>query len=179
MIFESLFLFIELIIAYLLQTSVFTNFQMAGVVPDILMIIVCTAAYTRGKKAGLVLGFISGLLIDLTFGNVIGLFAFMYLTIGYLCGFANKIYLYDDYTIPFVLIGVSEFVYNIFYYLFFMFLQGKLNIGWYIIKYMFPKVIYTVFISILIYRLLNMQHMFWCKRPERIRKAKRKIDEGT
>lgn len=176
---EALVIFIEIIIAYLLQTSVFSNFQMAGVVPDVMMIIVCTVAYTRGRKAGIASGFVCGLLIDLTFGNVLGLFAFMYMTIGFLCGFANKIYDSDDYTLPFVLIGVAEFVYNIMYFILFKFMQGKLNIGWYIIKYMFPKVIYTVFISILIYRLLNMQHNGFLNLKGRVKRDKRKLNEDT
>lgn len=168
--------FIEVIIAYILQTAVFTDFQMAGVVPDVMIIVICAVAYMKGRIPGTITGFFCGLLVDCTYGNVIGLFAFMYATVGNFCGYANKIYDRDDYTMPFILIGLSEFVYNLLYFVFFMVLNGKLNIGWYMVKYIFPKIIYTVFVALLFYRLLNMQNNFFDKRKNRVRKIKKEIE---
>lgn len=161
MIIRELLILIEIIIAYLFQTSIFSDWQMAGVVPDCLMILIVAIAFMRGRIPGTVYGFICGLLVDMTYGNVIGLFAFMYATIGYICGFANKIYDSEDYTLPYIMIGGAEFVYNFLYYVMFELLDGKLNVWWYMVKYMFPKVIYTVFISIVIYRLYNFQHKYF------------------
>lgn len=176
---QILLVFIEIVIAYLLQTSVFTGIRMAGIVPDVLLIVVCSMAYTKGRIPGIVSGFVCGLIVDCTFGNVIGLYALMYMTVGYCCGFANKIYDKDDYMLPMILIGVSELVYNIFYFIFFIFLKGNLNIGWFMVKYVFPKVIYTVFLSILLYRLLNMQHLLFEKRKTRKNKVNNGLNENT
>ena len=179
MILRILLIFIEIIIAYLLQSSVFIHFELAGVVPDVLLILVCSVAYTRGRMSGLVCGFVSGLLIDCTYGSFIGLFAFIYMTIGYSCGYANKIYKNESYTFPYILIGTAEFVFNILYYFFFLFLNGKLNYGYYLFNTMIPRVIYTVTLSLLFYRLLNMQHVFLEDLPYRRTVRKKNTKNGN
>ena len=57
--------------------------------------------------------------------------------------------------------GVSELFYNLMYYLFFYLLSGKLNIGFYMVRFMFPRVIYTVLIAILLYKFLNSCNIFF------------------
>ncbi|MBP5159561.1 MAG: hypothetical protein ILP10_04615 [Lachnospiraceae bacterium] len=89
-----------------------------------------------------------------------GLFAFMYMLIGYLTGFSFKIYDPEDYTLPLFLVIAAEFVYNLLYYIFFFLLNGKLNIGYYIFRFAMPRVIYTVLISILLYKLINFLNVW-------------------
>ncbi len=160
MIIRGIFVLIEALLLYLMQTSVFTYFALAGVVPDLLLILVVAVAFTRGSIPAMFTGFICGLAVDCTYSSFVGLFAVMYLVIGFLAGYSNKIYDENDYTIPLILVGVSEFLYNLMYYFFFEFLQGKLNIGFYMYKYIFPKIIYTVLISIVLYKLLNACNIF-------------------
>ena len=161
MIIRMLAVLIQVVVLYVLQTSVFTSFALAGVVPDLLIILVVAVAFTRGTNRGMLTGFICGLLVDLTYSSFIGLFAMMYLLIGYITGFAHKIYDENDYTLPLILISLSELVYNLMYYVFFYFLNGKLNFGFYFYRFMIPRVIYTVLISILLYRLLNLENIFF------------------
>ena len=160
MIIRILFVLLQILVLYLLQTSVFTSIALAGVVPNLLLILVVSVAYMRGRIPAMLTGFICGLTIDFSYCSFVGLFALIYLAIGYLAGFAHRIYDENDYTIPLILVGVSELLYNLLYYLFFYFLQGKLNIGFYMVRYMFPRVIYTVLIAILLYKLLNACNVF-------------------
>lgn len=150
---------LEVLVFFLLQSAVFPHIALAGVVPDLLMILVITIAYTRGRVRGLFVGLLAGLLVDFTYGDFVGLFALFYMVIGYLVGYSSKIYDSEDYTIPLLLCGVSEFVYNLLYYVFFFLLQGKLNMGYYIYRFAVPRIIYTVLISILVFKLLNMIHL--------------------
>lgn len=150
---------IELIICFLLQSSVFPHFELAGVVPDFLMILVVTTAYTRGVIPGLFTGLFAGLLVDFCIGDLIGLYGLLYMIIGFLCGYSNKFYDRDDYIIPLVLTGISEFVYCFLYYIFEFLLRGRLNVGFYMYHVILPRVIYTVFIGVLLYKLLHMIHM--------------------
>ena len=161
MIIRGIAVFIQILLLYLMQTSVFTSFALAGVVPDLLLIPVVAIAFTRGSNKGMATGFVCGLMIDLTYSSFIGLFALMYLLIGFLTGFAHKIYDENDYTIPVILISVSELIYNLLYYVFFYFLNGKLNFGFYLYRFMIPKVIYTVLISLILYRLFNLENIFF------------------
>lgn len=120
----------------------------------------------RGRSEGLAVGLICGLLVDFCFGNIIGLYALIYMTIGYLNGFSNKIFEKDDLTIPIVLIGISELVYFFLYYVFEFLLIGKLNILYYFIRVGLPRIVYTVLISIVMYKLLNIINMHLDRRKE-------------
>lgn len=145
---------------YVLQTSVFTGIALAGVVPDLLLILVIGVAFMRGRIPAMFTGLVCGLLIDCSYCDFVGLFAMLYLIIGYIAGFAHRIYDENDYTLPLVLIGFGELLYNFMYYIVFYLLEGKTNIGFYIVRFMFPKVIYTVLIGIILYKLLNACNIF-------------------
>lgn len=150
---------IEIILSFLLQSTVFPHIRLAGVVPDILMILVVTTAYTRGIYPGLFTGLFAGLLVDFMYGDVIGICALLYMFIGFLNGYSNKIYDRDDYAIPLILIAVSEFVYSFLYYVLEFLLRGRLNIGYYAYRIMLPKVIYTVLMGVIFYKLFHMIHV--------------------
>ena len=60
-----LFYVISVLVCFLLQTSVFNFLKLAGVMPNILLILTVTIAFIRGRKAGIVIGFVCGLLIDI------------------------------------------------------------------------------------------------------------------
>ena len=113
MIIRGIAVLIQILLLYLMQTSVFTSFALAGVVPDLLLIPVVAIAFMRGSNKGMVTGFVCGLMIDLTYNSFLGLFALMYTFIGFLTGFANKIYDENDYTSPVILVSVSELLYNL------------------------------------------------------------------
>ena len=87
-----LLVFVELILCFLLQSTVMPALSLAGVVPDLLLILVITVAYTRGRVAGMLTGFAAGLLTDVCFNDMVGLCALFYLCIGYIAGYSQKIY---------------------------------------------------------------------------------------
>jgi rod shape-determining protein MreD len=146
---------LEILICFLLQTTVFQWFRLAGVTPNLLLILTVSIGFMRGRKEGLFIGFICGLLIDVYYGNLIGICALIYLVIGYLSGYANKIFAREDLSIPLLLIGVGEFIYFFLYYVLEFLLRGRLNIIYYFIHIGFPRIIYTVVVSTFMYKLLN------------------------
>ena len=111
-----------IVLGYLLQTTLLQGVQIAGVAPNLLIILLVAVSYRSGKLGGLVAGFLTGLLIDLVEGDLIGLYALIYMVIGYLLGFAHKIYYYDDTTIPLFLVAASDFLYN--FMIFYLKIQG-------------------------------------------------------
>ena len=156
MILKTIVIIIEILVSFLFQTTIFSHLKLADVVPDILMITTASLGYIVGKKTGALTGFVCGLLLDCTYGTLIGLYALMYTAIGYVCGFANRIYSEEDYTLPLFLIGGSEFAFSFIYYVLFYLLKGDLDFGHFSMRFLFPRVIYTVMVSIIIYRLLNL-----------------------
>ena len=105
---------------------------------------------------GMSVGFFSGLLLDILFGNVIGLYAMLLLIIGYIAGFANRIYSRDDFTLPLIFIAIANFVYQFLYYIFEFLLRGKLDFLYYFRTLILPEVIYTVAAAIFLYKLLQL-----------------------
>lgn len=129
---------------------------LASVMPNLLLILVVSTAFMRGRMSGLFIGLFCGLLVDICFGNLIGLYAMFYMIIGYLNGYANKIYSDDDYTIPIVLVAISNIIYGFFYYIAEFLLRGRLNFLFYFRRIIVTELIYTVAVSIFLYKLLHM-----------------------
>ncbi|HWT27443.1 MAG TPA: rod shape-determining protein MreD [Mobilitalea sp.] len=147
---------IEIIICFVLQSSLFHYIELAGIMPNLLLILVVSTAYMQGRMSGLLIGLLSGLLVDLIYGNLIGLYALLYMLIGYGIGYINRFYSEDDYTLPIALVAVGDFVYGFFYYIFEFLLRGRINILYYLRRFIIPEIIYTVAVSIFLYKLLHM-----------------------
>ena len=98
---------------FLLQTSVFKFFKMANIAPNLLIILVSSIAVMRGQKEGMLVGFFSGLLLDIFYGSLLGGFAFIYMLFGFVDGFFNRIYYSDDTFLPVIMIGVNDLVYGL------------------------------------------------------------------
>ncbi|WP_051247523.1 rod shape-determining protein MreD [Nocardioides halotolerans] len=74
--------------ALVLQASVFPHVAVGGVVPDLVLLVVVAAGLAHGSEAGLVLGFGSGLLLDLAppADHYAGRWALALLVVGYVAG---------------------------------------------------------------------------------------------
>jgi len=146
----------EILILFVIQTSTFHYFGLADIMPNLLLILVVSSAYMRGRLTGLGIGFFTGLLMDIVYGELIGLYAFIYMIIGYFTGYANKIYSDDDYTLPIVFVAVGDFVFGLYNYIFDFLLRGRLNLLFYFRRIILPEMIYTIAVSIFLYKLLHM-----------------------
>ena len=87
---QIIVIFIEIIISFLLQTTVFRWFELAGTVPNILLILTVSYGFLKGRKAGLFVGIACGLLIDFIYGDLLGISAIIFMTIGYGNGYIGN-----------------------------------------------------------------------------------------
>ncbi|MCR5584347.1 MAG: rod shape-determining protein MreD [Lachnospiraceae bacterium] len=145
--------FAEIILCYLLQTSVFSYFRVSGVVPDCILILIIAIAYTKGQKQAIVTGFFSGLLLDLLFAETIGVCALIYMFTGFLAGYSNRVFEPRNIWLPAVMIFSGELFYSICYYITGFFLMGKTSLGAYIVNTIFPRALYTLIVAVLFYPL--------------------------
>lgn len=145
-----------IIISYVFQTTFFQSMSMGVAAPNLLMIVVCSYALLRGKKEGMLAGFFLGILVDLFFGyyEVVGINAFLYLMIGYIVGIFHEVLYLQDILIPIVTVGVCDFAYNFLYYVITFLLRNKLDVVYYMKNIIFPELVYTIFLTVFIYRLL-------------------------
>lgn len=149
---------ITILVFYLLQSTLFKALSLASVSPNLLLILTFAAGFMMGKKEGMYVGFFSGLVLDIFYGRVIGFNAVLYMYIGYINGFFNSMFYDEDVTLPIGLVCVSDFAYNFVYYIFSFLLRNRLDFPYYFIHIILPEIIYTVVITLLIYRLLLKVH---------------------
>ena len=102
----------------------------------------------------MLVGFSCGLLLDFFSGSVLGLYALLYLYLGYLSGFFKKIFFGDDLKLPLILIGSSDIIYGIIVYIVLFLFRKQYNIGFYLTSVILPETVYTVLVSIPIYYLI-------------------------
>jgi rod shape-determining protein MreD len=123
-----------------------------------MLVFVCCMGFIRGKKTGMYLGFLSGLLFDIFYGysGVIGLTALSYMYLGYVNGLFYEVFYTDDICIPVILSILSDLAYNFLYYCVTFLLRGQLNIVLYFENIMFPEMIYTGCIAVFLFRFLKV-----------------------
>ena len=143
-----------ILIGYLIQSTMIRILPIGGVAPNLLIILTSCFGFMRGKKEGLFVGFISGLVMDILFGSLIGFYALVYMVIGYLNGFFASIFYPEDVKLPVALITSSELVYCFIVYIFRFLIQGKLRFGYYFLHIILPEIVYTIFVTIIIYKII-------------------------
>lgn len=148
---RALYCVFSIIITYVLQVSAFSYLEIAGIKPNLLMMITCITGFTMGSRMGLIEGFFAGLLLDLMAGGRVGFTALVYMYAGALNGFFYKDYVKEELFLPMALVAVSTFAYEFLYYVFYFLLQNRLRLSYYLTRIIIPEVIYTVLMTLLAY----------------------------
>lgn len=154
MIKKKVVVFIFMILALLMQTAIFRVIALADVVPNLLLVVVISYAYLRGRTSGLVIGFICGLMLDMIYGSVIGLYAFISMSIGFAVGFCQKVYFTDSMLLPTVLIAAGDMIYCAYSYITEFLLRGRLHFWFYFVHRFLPQILYTTLVGLVLYRLI-------------------------
>ncbi len=145
---------IIIVICFLCQSTVFHFLELSGVVPNLLLIVTMSFGLMRGRREGLLVGFFSGLLIDIFFGSVLGPYAFIYMSLGYVNGFFHRIYYVEDVLLPMIMITLNDFIYNIIIYVVYFLLRNRLDFIYYLRTVILPEMIYTILITLFFYKIL-------------------------
>lgn len=156
---------IIILICFLFQTSVFRFLDLAGIVPNLLLIPTVSFGMMRGRKEGMLVGFCSGLLMDIFYGSIIGPYALLYMYLGYINGFFHRVCYMEDILLPMLMVGANDLVFNLLVYVFAYLLRNRLEFGFYFIHVILPELIYTMVITLIIYKPLVRINR-WLKRKE-------------
>jgi rod shape-determining protein MreD len=80
------------VVALALQSTLLARMTILGVIPQLVLVVVVSLAYTDGERVGVVTGFAGGLLQDLLLPpqSILGLTALVYTGIGYLVGTLHR-----------------------------------------------------------------------------------------
>lgn len=151
---RKLIIALLIILTFIIQTTVFKTLAVASVAPNLLLILTVTFGFMRGKKSGIWIGFFCGLCIDLLYSGTVGMNALIYMYIGYLNGFLYKVFYDEDIKVPVILIGLSDLVYCVVTYTLQFLMRVRLDFMGYFQHIIIPEMVYTILLSIIIYRPL-------------------------
>ena len=150
----SILLYFMIFFCFLLQSTLFKRLSFGGIAPNLLLITTTSIGFMRGEKRGLLAGFVSGLFVDIFFGDVIGLYAMIYMYIGFLNGKFCRIFYPEDLKLPLALITLSDLSYGMICYMILFLLRGRLNFPYFFFHIILPEAVYTIVMSIFLYPLL-------------------------
>lgn len=108
-----LIVFLMFIVIYFLQINFFTWFNIAGIMPNLFIVLVLFIGLFIGKKMGAVFGLLFGIILDLLLGKTIGFSGILLAVIGLMGEYFDKNFSKDS-RIMIVLMSVgSTLVYEI------------------------------------------------------------------
>lgn len=148
-------LIVAFIFIYLLQSIIFTNFTIAGVMPNLIVILVLFIGLYMGRCMGTIYGIIFGILIDLWIGHEIGRTSIILALVGIIGGAFDKNFSKDS-RIIIIFIGIlCTIFYEVATYIFNIIIF-KINIEILaFIKILAIELLYNILIIIILYPLIK------------------------
>jgi len=108
----------------------------------------------RDDVEGAIVGFASGLLIDVFFGQVIGVSALLMMLTGFVCGKPFRDFFKENYIAPLLLVGAASILYEFMFYVLNFLLLGRVNFLRYFGQIILPTTLYNMVVCLIIYRVL-------------------------
>ena len=143
-----------ILVCFLLESTLFKKIAFLTVTPNLLIVVTSAFGFMRGKKEGMTVGFISGLLIDIMFSDLIGFYALIFMVIGYANGFFRKIFYDEDIKLPIMLIAASDFLYGHLVFIFMFMMRSRFHYFYYLTNIIIPELIYTILVTLILYQII-------------------------
>jgi len=148
-------IFLIFFLIYFLQSNFFIWFTIAGVKPNLFVILVLFLGVFAGKRLGVSLGVILGIILDLLIGKKIGITGIMLGIVGIIGGYFDKNFSKESrLTIMLMVIGATAIFEVGNYAIQIMILQIPLELVAFI-KVLLIEILYNSILTIIFYPLLQ------------------------
>lgn len=148
-------LIVTAIIIYYLQSNLFNWFNIAGVKPNLFVILVLFIGLFANRTMGIAYGVGIGIVIDILIGRIIGINAVTLGIVGFLAALFDKNFSKDSrITIIFMVVGTTFICEVLCYLLNYMILGINIEITNFIIILLI-EVIYNIILTIILYTLIQ------------------------
>lgn len=151
---------IELLIIfffYVFQITLGRVLAIGGIKPNLLIILPVIFGFLYGRNDGMFTGFFSGMMFDLQSSVLFGFSALVFTYIGYAAGMFNKDFNKNSYAIPITVLLIGDFVYGFASYIGIFLLHNKLDVMFYLKRFIVPEMLYTLLIMIVLYRVIALK----------------------
>ncbi|MDQ4064770.1 MAG: rod shape-determining protein MreD [Actinomycetota bacterium] len=158
------------LLALAVQSTLLSYATILGVIPQLVLVVICCVAFIEGEHVGLVAGFFGGLFQDLQLadGSIVGLYALVFTVIGYGVGLLREYTTPDSVWTPVIAIGVASALAELAYALLAI-LLGQEWIGMALTAQIAGLVVlYNVLLSPLVFPLVKRVRDRY--RPEHVRR---------
>ncbi|AEF93594.1 rod shape-determining protein MreD [Desulfotomaculum nigrificans CO-1-SRB] len=164
---RSLVLLALVVLALLLQSTVFAIFQVAGVKPDLILMLVVFNGFLQGSREGAFLGFLAGLLQDFFTGSYIGLNALTKMLAGYLVGLAEGRLYKESVVLAAIMTFLASIVSQFAYYILLFYLGIQVPPLIAVLQVIIPTAIYTSLLVPLAYwKFMRSNEKGWLRYRE-------------
>lgn len=137
----------------LLQVSVLNRIPYLNASPNLILIYTFSAGLLRGSVNGMLTGFFGGLIMDVILGQYVGFSSLIYIVLGFLTGLTYQRLTTDVPLIPILMAFFCELFYHMYIYIFRFLVRNRMNFGYYFSNIIFPEVVITVVVSIILFGL--------------------------
>jgi rod shape-determining protein MreD len=148
------------LISLVFQSTLFSFFQIRGVRPDLLIILVIFVALFRGPIEGGKAGFLAGLLEDLVVGQFIGMNAFIKMFVGVIVGLFEKRVYRENLLIPTAMVFIGTFIEGILFILLFNSFGPDIRWTEGLYSLVMPMCLYNTIIGFLTYKPIYRFHRY-------------------
>ncbi len=139
---------------YALQCTAGRAIAIGGISPNLLIILPVLFGFLKGKGEGIYTGFVCGIFYDLFSYSILGLSSIAMMYIGYTAGYFYQKYEEREILMPIAMVGAGNLAYGFLSYVVNFLLHNKLDILYYLKRFIIPEVVYTVIVTIAIYRII-------------------------
>lgn len=152
----NIILIFTFLVIYFLQSNLFTWFKIAGVMPNMFIILVLFIGLYAHKHMGVIYGVIFGLLIDLFISKKVGITAIMLGTIGLMGTILDKNFSKENRITIILMVTIATLVFEIGAYILGFFIY-KTDIQVLVfIQILLIECVYNALITIILYPIIQI-----------------------
>ena len=151
----TIILIITYFIIFYLQTNIFHNFTIAGIMPNLFVIYILYIGLSTNAAYGISFGVFGGIIIDCVYSKTIGITAVMLCLISFLGAYFNKNFSKENKLTIIIMIILSTVIYEVGYYFLNSVIIGFDAEMFYFIKILLIEILYNVLLTIILYPLIQ------------------------
>lgn len=153
-------LFLSFLIIYFMQANFFNWFTIAGIKPNLFIILVLFVSLFTKMHYGIFFGIFTGFILDIVIGQKIGTTSILFTIIAIMGGIFDKNFSKDSKITLILMVISSTTIYELGNYIFSA-IQLNINIEpLQFIRILIIEIIYNIFITIIIYPLIQKAGYF-------------------
>lgn len=150
----TVIILLTFLIIYFLQVNFFSWFNLAGVKPNLFVILVLIIGLFSGRSRGIAFGIIIGICLDFFIGKSLGITAVMLGIVGFFGGYLDRNFSKDSRVTMILMVIITTLLYEVGNYGFNYFINGvnisKIFLG----KTILIETFFNIIITIILYPLI-------------------------